>query len=106
MKRTTVILGIAAAMGAFAPIAAGSPDHAPGLALEWGTGAQPIYVASSSPIASQHRGSGPLFELQWGDGAPRSSSGSTRNDRAARTPFLVMGRAFEERRSALSVSLS
>jgi len=70
MKRTTVILGIAAAMGAFVPIASGSPDHAPGLALEWGTGAQPVYVASSTPIAPQYRGSGPLFELQWGDGGP------------------------------------
>jgi len=70
MKRTTVILGIAAAMGAFAPIAAGSPDHAPGLALEWGTGGPPVFVVSPSRIAPQYRGSGPLFELHWGDGGP------------------------------------
>ena len=70
MKRITVILGIAAAMGVFVPIAAGSPDHAPGLALEWGTGAQPVYVVSTSRIAHQYRGSGPLFELHWGNGGP------------------------------------
>jgi len=70
MKRTTFILGIAAAMGVFVPLAAGSPDHAPGVALQWGTGAQPVYVVSPSPIAPQYRGSGPRFELQWGDGGP------------------------------------
>ena len=70
MKRTTVILGIVGAMGVFAPIAGGSPDNAPGLALQWGTGVQPVYVASSSPIAPQYRGSGPRFELYWGDGGP------------------------------------
>ena len=70
MKRTTVILGIAAAMGVFVPSAAGSPNHASGLALQWGTGAQPVYVVSSSPIAPQYRGSGPRFELLWGDGGP------------------------------------
>jgi hypothetical protein len=70
MKRTTVILGIAAAIGVFVPSAAGSPDHAPGLALEWGAGAQPVYVVSPSPIAPQYRGSGPRFELHWGDGGP------------------------------------
>jgi hypothetical protein len=70
MKRTTVILGIAAAMGVFVPSAAGSPDHAPGLALEWGTGAQPVYLVSPSQTAPQYRGSGPRFELHWGDGGP------------------------------------
>ena len=70
MKRTTVILGIAAAMGVFVPLAAGSSNNAPGLALQWGTGVQPVYVASSSPIAPQYRGSGPRFELHWGDGGP------------------------------------
>jgi hypothetical protein len=70
MKRITVILGIAAAIGVFVPIAGGSPDHASGLALEWGTGAQPVYVVSTSRIAAQYRGSGPLFELHWGNGGP------------------------------------
>ena len=70
MNRTTVILGIAAAMGVFAPIAAGSPENAPGLALEWGTGAQPAYVVSPSQIAPQYRGSGQRFKLHWGDGGP------------------------------------
>ena len=71
MKGTAVILGIAAALGTFVPLAAGSPVQAPGLALQWGTGAQPVYV-SSSPTAPQYRGSGPLFELHWGDGgAPK-----------------------------------
>jgi hypothetical protein len=70
MKRTTVIVGIAAAMGIFVPIAGGSPEQAPGLALQWGTGAQPVYVASPSSIAPQYRGSGQRFELHWGDGGP------------------------------------
>ena len=70
MKRTTVILGIAAAIGVLVPSASGSPNHAAGLALEWGTGAQPVYVVSSSPTVPQYRGHGPLFELHWGDGGP------------------------------------
>jgi hypothetical protein len=70
MKRTTVILGIAAAMGVFVPIAGGSPDQASGLALEWGTGAQPVYAVTPLRTAPQYRGSGPLFELHWGDGGP------------------------------------
>ena len=70
MKRTTVILGIAAAIGVFVPSASGSPNHAAGLALEWGTGAQPVYVVSPSPTVQQYRGHGPLFELHWGDGGP------------------------------------
>jgi len=69
MKRTTVILGIAAAMGVFVPLAAGSSNNAPGLALQWGTGAQPVYVGSTSQ-APQYRASGPRFELHWGDGGP------------------------------------
>jgi len=70
MKRTTVILGIAAAIGVFVPSASGSSNYAPGLALEWGTGAQPVYVVSASPTVPQYRGHGPLFELHWGDGGP------------------------------------
>jgi hypothetical protein len=31
MKRTAVIIGVAAAMGVFAPVAAGSPERAGGL---------------------------------------------------------------------------
>ena len=69
MKRTTFILGIAAAIGVFVPSASGSPNHAAGLALEWGTGAQPVYVVSPSTVP-QYRGHGPLFELHWGDGGP------------------------------------
>jgi hypothetical protein len=69
MKRTAVILGIAAAMGVFVPLAAGSSNYAPGVALQWGTGAQPVYVVSPSQ-APQYRASGPRFELHWGDGGP------------------------------------
>jgi hypothetical protein len=69
MKRTAVILGMATAMGVFVPLAAGSPDQA-GLRVEWGTGAQPVYVVSTSPVAPQYRGRGPRFELHWGDGGP------------------------------------
>jgi hypothetical protein len=69
MKRTAVILGIATAMGVSVPLAAGSSNYAPGVALKWGTGAQPVYVVSSSQ-APQYRGSGPRFKLQWGDGGP------------------------------------
>jgi hypothetical protein len=67
MKRTAVILGIATAMGVFVPLAGGSSNNAPGVTLEWGTGAQPEYVVSTSQ-APQYRGSGPRFELHWGDG--------------------------------------
>ena len=70
MKRTAVILGIAAAMGVFVPLAAGSSNPAPGVALQWGAGAQPVYVESPSQITPQYRGSGTLFKLQWGDGGP------------------------------------
>ena len=70
MKRTAVILGIAAAMGVFVPLAAGSSNRAPGVVLQWGTGAQPVYVESPSQITPQYRGSGTLFKLQWGDGGP------------------------------------
>jgi hypothetical protein len=70
MKRTSLVLGIAAAMGVFAPLAGGSPNQASGLALEWGTGAQPVYVVSPSQTAPEYRGSGPLFELHWGNGGP------------------------------------
>ena len=69
MKRATVIFGIAAAIGVFVPSASGSPSNAPGLALAWGTGAQPVYVVSPSTVP-QYRGHGPLFELHWGDGGP------------------------------------
>ena len=67
MKRTAVILGIATAMGVFVPLAGGSSNYAPGVALEWGTGAMPAYVVSTSQ-APQYRGSGPRYELHWGDG--------------------------------------
>ncbi len=70
MKGTAFILGVAAAMGVFVPIAAGSPDHTAGSTLEWGTGAQPVYVVSDSSIPPQYLGSGPRFELHWGDGGP------------------------------------
>jgi hypothetical protein len=68
MKRTAVILGIATAMGVFVPLAAGSSNH-DGVTLQWGTGARPVYVVSTSQ-APQYRASGPRFELHWGDGGP------------------------------------
>ena len=67
MKRTAVILGIATAMGVFVPLAGGSSDHTAGSRLEWGTGAMPVYLVSTSQ-APQYRGSGPRYELHWGDG--------------------------------------
>ena len=103
MKRTAVILGIAAAMGVFVPLAGGSSNYAPGVALEWGTGAQPVYVVSTSQRRRSTEGEGHSSSFTGETAAPRSSSGSTRSDRAARIPFLVMGRAFGERHPALTV---
>ncbi len=62
MKRTAVILGVAAAMGVFAPTAAGSPSKSEGLPIVKSGAAKPLPV-----LRTQYNSQSGLTMYRFGD---------------------------------------